>query len=212
MPEITGIIIAGGRATRLGQSKPLVRVGGKLMLARIAEALEKVCSEIVLVVRSDQDDAVADTALALRMHVVADNFNNVGPLGGIEAGLRATATELAFVTGADHPFVSHALISALRELSDDYDAVVPEIGSLLQPLQALYRTSLADEITTNLQADRRSPMNFLRGLIEENRALVYAEDSARGIIPDLRAFVDVDSPDDLRRARGMFLHSWDQTT
>lgn len=209
MPAITGIIIAGGRASRLGQSKPLLRVGGKLMLARIAEALEKVCREIVLVVRSDQDDAVADTGLALRMHVVADNFNDVGPFGGIEAGLRATTTEFAFVTGADHPFVSHALIFALGELSDGYDAVVPEIGGLLQPLQALYRTALMDEIKSALQADQRSPMNFLRTLIEANRALVYPEESAREISPELRAFVDVDSPDDLKRARAMFLHSWD---
>ena len=179
------------------------------MLARIAEALEKVCREIVLVVRSDQDDAVADTGLALRMHVVADNFNDVGPFGGIEAGLRATTTEFAFVTGADHPFVSHALIFALGELSDGYDAVVPEIGGLLQPLQALYRTTLMDEIKSALQADQRSPMNFLRTLIEANRVLVYPEESAREISPELRPFVDVDSPDDLKRARAMFLHSWD---
>jgi molybdopterin-guanine dinucleotide biosynthesis protein A len=207
MPEITGIIIAGGRASRLGQSKPLLRIGGQIMLARIAAALDKVCSEIVLVVRSDQDDAIADTALALRMHVVVDNFNDVGPLGGIEAGLRATTTDLAFVTGADHPFVSHALISALCELSDGYDAVVPEIGELLQPLQALYRTSLADEITTALEADQRSPMNFLRTLIEVDRALIYAEASARALDAGLRTFVDIDTTDDLTRARAMLKKS-----
>lgn len=207
MPKITGIIIAGGRASRLGQSKPLVRVGGKLMLARIAEALEKVCDETVLVVRTDQDDAVADTALALQMHVVSDNFDDVGPFGGIEAGLRTTATDLAFVTGADHPFVSHALISALCELSDGYDAVVPEIGDLLQPLQALYRTSLADDIAPAIRSGQRSPMNFLRGLVESKRALVYSEANARALDSDLRAFIDVDTIDDLTWARGMLKKS-----
>ena len=177
------------------------------MLARIGSALEKVCDETVLVVRSDQDDAVADTALALRMHVVSDNFNDVGPLGGIEAGLRAAATDIAFVTGADHPFVSAELISALIDLVDGYDAVVPEIGGLLQPLQSLYRASLADDIAGAIRANQRSPMNLLRGLIESDRALVFSEVEARALDSDLRAFMDVDTTDDLTRARGMLKKS-----
>ena len=207
MSGITGIIIAGGRSSRLGQSKPLLRVGGQLMLARIAAALEKVCEETILVVRPDQDDAVADTALALRMHVVSDNFDDIGPLGGIEAGLRAATTEFAFVTGADHPFVSHGLVTALSGLSSGYDAVVPEIGELLQPLQALYRTSLADEITSALEAELRSPMNFLRDLINADRALVYPEATARELDSELRMFTDIDTSDDLTRARAMLKKS-----
>jgi len=177
------------------------------MLARIAAALDKVCAETVLVVRTDQDDAVADTALSLRMHVVVDNFPDAGPLGGIEAGLRAATTDIAFVTGADHPFVSSELISALNNRTEDYDAVVPEINNLLQPLHAIYRASLADEMATALQEDLRSPMNFLRELINANRAVVYPEEHARAIDPDLRSFVDVDNPDDLTRARGMLRKS-----
>ena len=161
----------------------------------------------MLVVRTDQDDAVADTALGLRMHVVSDNFDDVGPFGGIEAGLRATATDLAFVPGSDHPFVSHALISALCELSDGYDAVVPEIGDLLQPLQALYRTSLADEIAPAIRSGQRSPMNFLLGLVESKRALVYSEANARALDSNLRTFIDVDTIDDLTSARGMLKKS-----
>jgi molybdopterin-guanine dinucleotide biosynthesis protein A len=177
------------------------------MLARIAAALGKVCEETILVVRSDQDDVVADTALKLRMHVVSDNFDDTGPMGGIEAGLRAATTDFAFVTGADHPFVSYELITALSELSAGYDAVVPEIGELLQPLQSLYRRSLADEITAALEAEQRSPMNFLRGLIDVDRALVYPETSARALDSDLRTFTDIDTPDDLTRARAMLKKS-----
>ena len=84
--SLTGIVLAGGRSVRLGQSKPLVQIGGRLVLARIFDALKRVCDEQILVVRPDQDDAVPDTAIALGMHIVADSFEGMRPLGGLQAG------------------------------------------------------------------------------------------------------------------------------
>ncbi|MDA1257999.1 MAG: NTP transferase domain-containing protein, partial [Chloroflexi bacterium] len=66
---LTGVVLAGGLSSRLGRPKPLVVLGGQLVLARIKAVLDKVCDETVLVVAKDQDDATPDTGVALGMHV-----------------------------------------------------------------------------------------------------------------------------------------------
>ena len=62
----------------LGQPKPLVFIGGplggRLVLARMFDALKRIRDEQILVVRPDQYDDVPDTAIALGIHVAADSF------------------------------------------------------------------------------------------------------------------------------------------
>ena len=75
---VTGIVLGGGHGRRLGRSKPLMTLGGKLLLARVADALRPLVDELVLVVRPDQSDATPDTGIALRMHVVTDTAPHQG--------------------------------------------------------------------------------------------------------------------------------------
>ena len=208
MPEtpannLTGVIVAGGRSSRLGRSKPLIRIGGRLVLARIESALRPICEEIILVIRKGQDDEVAETGLSLRMHVVEDNWDEAGPLAGIEAGLAATATQLAFVTAADHPFISSELVSALACAGEDVDLVVPRIADRMQPLHAVYRASLHDSIRTDLAAGQLSPLQFIRNADASGRVRFYSEDESRLHDPDLRSFTDFDTPADLAKVRAM---------
>ena len=110
---LTGVVLAGGRSERMGQPKPMLMLGGKLMLARVADTLKPLCDELVLVVRRGQDDDVPDTGIALGMHVVEDTEADRGPVAAVHAGLHAAVTPLAFVTGADYPFLSRRLITAM---------------------------------------------------------------------------------------------------
>ena len=200
---ITGIIVAGGRSSRLGQSKPLVRIGGKLVLARIETALRQVCEEIILVVRKDQDDEVAETGLALRMHVVEDNWPDAGPLAGIEAGLAAAATDLAFVTAGDHPFVSPGLVRGLIAMLGDADMVIPRINDRTQSLHAVYRSTLHESMHADLANGQHSPLNFIRTADANGQVRFISEAEARQHDPNLRSFTDFDTPSDLAKVRSM---------
>ncbi len=173
------------------------------MLARIESALRPVCREIILVVRKGQDDEVAETGLALRMHIVEDNWKDAGPLAGIEAGLAATATQLAFVTAADHPFVSSQLASALADAAEGVDMVIPRIADRMQPLHAVYRASLRDSMRTDLASGQYSPLQFIRNADADGRVRFYSEDEARRHDPELRSFTDFDTAADLARVRAM---------
>ena len=205
---LTGVVLAGGSSSRMGRPKPLVVLGGKLILARIKEALDRVCDEIVLVVAADQDDATPDTGLALGMHVVADRLRDAGPLAGIETGLKATSTPRAFLVAADHPFLSPDLIVGMADVANkgQFDTVVPSKDGRLEPLHAVYSTKAwLPTVSSALDAGRRSIYDLVNSAIETGDPLVHLMKDAElaSFDPDGRSLFDIDTPDSLAQARRM---------
>ena len=192
----------------MGRPKPLVVLGGKLILARIKEALDRVCDEIVLVVAADQDDATPDTGLALGMHVVADRLRDAGPLAGIETGLKATSTPRAFLVAADHPFLSPDLIVGMADVANkgQFDTVVPSKDGRLEPLHAVYSTKAwLPTVSSALDAGRRSIYTLVNSAIETGDPRVHLMKDAElaSFDPDGRSLFDIDTPDSLAQARRM---------
>jgi molybdopterin-guanine dinucleotide biosynthesis protein A len=206
---LTGVVLAGGRSERLGQPKPLLMLGGKLMLARIADALKPVCRELILVVRPGQDDDTPDAGLALGMHVVEDASGVAGPLAGICAGLAATGTPLAFVCGADYPFLSRRLVATMAALSVSGTpgmprAVVPRAGERLHPLHALYPPAEWRPRFERAAADgENSPRRIVEAAIETGQppVEVMTADEIEEHDPQSLSLFDIDTPDELARAR-----------
>lgn len=210
-PLLTGIVLGGGRSNRLGmnQSKLLVHIGGKLVLARVADTLKQVCSELVLVVRPDQDDGIPDLGIALNMHVVADTEPHEGPLAAIHAGLTASATPLGFVIAGDHPFVSRNLVQAMTAAAiadgpESPTAVIPRTDGVLHPLHAVYpRASWLPFFAHALSEGETSP----RQVIEKAAAAdcppvtIFADEELERTDPRRISLVDIDTPEDLYLAR-----------
>ncbi len=205
---LTGVVLAGGSSSRMGRPKPLVVLGGKLLLARIKEALDRICDEIVLVVGADQDDATPDTGLALGMHVVADRLADAGPLAGIEAGLKATSTPRAFLVAADHPFLSADLIAGMADIAikGPFDTIVPSKDGRLEPLHAIYSPEAwLPGVSSGLDAGRRSIYDLVKTAIETGDPSMHVMEDAElaSFDPDGRSLFDIDTPDSLAQARQM---------
>ncbi len=205
-PRLTGIVLAGGVSTRLGEPKPLVVVGGRTVLARIVAALRPVCAEIILAVSPGQSDATPETGLGLGMHVVLDRYPQAGPLAGLEVGLAAAAHGLAFLVAADHPFLSGALVRAMAAEASGagYDAVVLAAGGRLQPLHGVYAPDVwAPLLRRALDRGERSLYKMLRGGQKTGapRVRVFDEPDALRHDPDARSLFDIDTPDRLAKAR-----------
>jgi molybdopterin-guanine dinucleotide biosynthesis protein A len=205
---VTGVVLAGGSSSRMGRPKPLVMLGGQLVLARIKAALDRVCDEIVLVVAKDQDDAIPDTGIALGMHVVADRLTGAGPLAGIETGLKAVNSPLAFLVAADHPFLSSSLIAGMAQIAEalPFDTVVPSREGRLEPLHAIYSPDAwLPGITVGLEAGRRSIYDLINRGIESGTPSVKVLDDAEiaKYDPVRQSLFDIDTPESLEQARGM---------
>jgi molybdopterin-guanine dinucleotide biosynthesis protein A len=209
--QLTGIVLGGGRSRRLGpnQSKLLIHIGGKLVLARVADTLKQICSELVLVVRPDQDDDIPDLGIALNMHVVPDTEPHEGPLAAIHAGLTASTTPLSFVVAGDHPFVSRTLVQAMAAaaLADGPEspaAVFPRTDGVLHPLHAIYpRDTWLPFLAHALSTGESSP----RKAIERAAAADYppltlfTDEELERTDPRRISLLDIDTTADLNLAR-----------
>ena len=212
--SMTAIVLAGGRSQRLGLTipKPLIGLGGKLLLARVADTLKSLCAEQILVVRPGQEDDVPDLGIALGMHIVTDVEGSDGPLSAISAGLSVATTPLAFVVGSDYPFLSRALIIEMTRLAGPGQygvegrnaAVFVRHANRLNPLHAVYPVDSWRVLTTEaLGQGLRSPTALIHRVLDEgiHPIQIMTEDEAERIDPRLLSLFDVDTLDDLGVAK-----------
>lgn len=115
-PPTLGVVLAGGRARRMGfADKTRIRIGGATILKRVLARLRPQCSRLILNANGDTT-RFADNGLA----VVADSMPDyAGPLAGILAGLDWAADhapEIAWVVSVpnDCPFLPRDLVARLH--------------------------------------------------------------------------------------------------
>ncbi len=193
-----GIVLAGGRSTRMGASKATLEWHGSTLVRRAAGIVARVVDGPVVVVR-----AAGQTLPRLpdAIEVVDDEREDRGPLEGMAAGLRRIGERagIVFVTGVDAPLLHPALIACvLRSLDPSDDAALPRSAAgLHQPLAAAYRRAiLARTLTEQLASDRLS-MRALAARLRV-RALdapaLLADTAVAALDPDLDSLRNVNTP------------------
>ncbi|MEH7390121.1 molybdenum cofactor guanylyltransferase [Bacillus sp. JJ1503] len=143
--QVTGIIMAGGRSSRMGTNKALLPIGGKTVIERIVQELSKIVSDLVIVTNTFEDYQF------LGLPMVQDHWKDMGPLAGIHAGLSASSTEKNLIVACDMPFISSQVGDILLTFLDDYQVAVPDVSDQLHPLFAAYRKDTLGEVQQSLQ-------------------------------------------------------------
>ena len=194
MRGVDGLILAGGRARRMGGGdKGLIAIGARSILARIVATLAPQVDHLLL---SANGDPARFAALGLP--VVADERPDVGPLGGLLAGLDWTAShrpDVATVLSVpgDTPVLPRDLAARLLSARGSAAVAAAMSGGILHPTVALWPV-----------AARHDLRRFLR---ETTRCSVRAFAETLGLVPadwqdEARdPFANVNTPDDLARAR-----------
>jgi len=208
---LTGIILAGGQSIRLGlnKPKPLIKVGNKLLLSRVADAIKPLCSEIILVVTPNQKKEVTDLGFALGMNVITDTKPFSGPMAGIHAGISFAMTPLSFVVGADHPFISKKLIEKMLAISTSnpnksYSAVVPKYDGFLHPLHSIFPKIVWEEyILEELHKGENSITKLISKSIEnELHKIEVINEKEIGLAdPMFMSLIDIDDKKSLNFSR-----------
>jgi molybdopterin-guanine dinucleotide biosynthesis protein A len=133
--KITGIILAGGKSSRMGTEKGLLQLGTKRMIEHAIDILKKQCDQIIISANSKAYDF-------LGYPVVADVILNSGPMGGIYSGLISSKTELNLVLSCDMPLIQKELLADLINNNKEFDVVVPwHEEEKFEPMCALYKNS-----------------------------------------------------------------------
>lgn len=160
---VTGAVIAGGRSRRMGTDKRGLLIDGVPMLRRTVRAVAAVSDEVVLACRPESPPD-QELLAGLDVRLAFDRPGDVGPLGGVEAALRAARHPLVLVVAGDMPWVEPAVLAALvaeawRRPEMGCVALATERGP--EPLAAVYRRDVALPAATRLLDAGRLRMHGL---------------------------------------------------
>lgn len=200
-----GVVLAGGRSSRMGTPKAGLEWHGSTLLYRTASVLKRAVSGPVVVVAAPGQHL---PRLPAGVTVVEDPVEGLGPMQGIARGLSAVADQarFAFVCSTDLPFLHPAFVTAvLRFLCDssEADVVLPVARGFRQPLAAGYRTEIFGLIEQRIaEGDLRPGMLFEHCRVEQLADTDLLADPALGRLdPELESVLNVNEPGDYAAAR-----------
>lgn len=153
--KVTGVILAGGKNSRMGADKGLLMVNGKRIVERAIEAMKAEVDEIFIISNGNNYDY-------LGYKVYSDIIKDSGPMGGIFTALSYTETDKNFVVSCDMPFISKELVGFIVENSEGCEIAIPKHGEKLEPLCAVYDRSCRDGFEALLQRKELKLLDALR--------------------------------------------------
>ncbi|MBT8272319.1 MAG: molybdenum cofactor guanylyltransferase [Bacteroidia bacterium] len=131
--NITGIILAGGKSSRMGTDKGLMLLHGKTFIEHIIQALKPTVDEIIIVANNDEYDRFGETR-------IDDLIQDSGPLAGLFSGLKRSKTDLNLVLSCDVPFITTRVLRIVTDAaSDDFEIIQAVYKNESLPHIGLYR-------------------------------------------------------------------------
>ena len=138
--QVGGIVLCGGRSSRMGRPKAWLPLGGELMLQRVVRVVGDAVGPVVVVAAPGQDVP----PLPEDVQVVRDEEEGRGPLAGLVAGLAALEgrADAAYLSAGDVPYLTPAFVRRVVGMLGDSSASVPHVDGHPHPLAAAYRLSV----------------------------------------------------------------------
>ena len=131
--NITGIILSGGKSSRMGTDKGFLLYNGKPFVQHSIEALKPLVSNIIIVSNNEDYDV-------FEFERIEDIIENAGPLAGIYSGLKHSSTDYNLVLSCDIPLINSEILKNLIDAIDDESKIIQiESEGKKMPLIALYK-------------------------------------------------------------------------
>jgi molybdopterin-guanine dinucleotide biosynthesis protein A len=194
-PHVGGFILAGGKSSRMGKDKALLKLGGLTFVALAARKLAGLASPIVAI-------GPASLRAKLSVPVMEDECAGCGPLGGIAAALASAEQPWNIVLACDLPYLTDEWLRFLigRALESSADVVMAANENGWEPLCAMYQRSIAEKVAEKLRRGVRRVTEGLDGLAVE----ILPPSEWKKFDPNGRLFKNVNTPEDYAEARAFF--------
>jgi molybdopterin-guanine dinucleotide biosynthesis protein A len=189
--SVSAAIMAGGKSKRMGQDKAWIELDGEPLIKRVATVLAQVADEVIVVANEPR-------YASLGLRVVKDRYPEGGALGGIATGIGAAAHDTVLVAACDMPFLSADVWRVLLGHAGEADVVIPRIGGEYETLYAIYTKACVPHMARALAENRLRVIAFF----EQVRVKAIEEAELRAVDPTLRAFTNVNTPEELASALG----------
>ena len=145
LPMVTGVILAGGKNSRMGTDKGLLMVQGERIVERIIKAIKPAVDEIIIISNGTNYDY-------LGYKIYSDLIKDSGPMGGIYTALSLSDTKKNFVVSCDMPFISMELVNFIIKNAADCQIAIPKHDDRLEPICAVYDKSCVEQFSVLLKA------------------------------------------------------------
>ncbi|MBT3301766.1 MAG: molybdenum cofactor guanylyltransferase [Bacteroidetes bacterium] len=132
MGKVNGIILCGGKSSRMGKDKGLLKFDGKSLMENAISILKPYADQIIICSNNTNYKQ-------FNYPVIPDIIKDIGPAAGILTGLNYSNTDYNIVISCDTPFVDAALIDhLLLSHKSNFDATIPVHGQHVEPLVGIY--------------------------------------------------------------------------
>jgi molybdenum cofactor guanylyltransferase len=204
MADAAGIVLAGGRSSRMGSPKAALEWHGSTLLRRVIGIVARGVDGPVVVVRAPGQDL---PDLPDGVEVVDDAREGRGPLQGLAAGLAAVrdAAPVAYASSTDVPLLHPRFVRrVVAAVGDDVDVALPHVGGYPQPLAAAYRTALVDTVERLIAEDRMRPAFLFEAcrVRRLDQAALLEDPALAALDPALESVLNLNEPGDYEAARG----------
>lgn len=195
----TGVILSGGLNTRFdGENKAFISVGGRRIIDRLLDVFSDLFDEIILVTNHPE------LFLQWDLTIVTDIIDLRSSLTGIHTGLFYSNNPYAFFSACDTPFLKKELVEILvKQIEQKIDIIMPETAAGFEPLCAIYSKRCLKPAEDHLKANKVK----IQWAFRSNRIKNIPENQLRTVDPELRSFLNINTPEDLVRAEEMIAQS-----
>ncbi len=193
---ITIAVQAGGKSSRMGEDKALIRLAGIPLIERVLARIVGLADEILITTNRPE------TLTHLNLRMVGDEIPGAGALHGLKTALVAARGEVVLVLSCDTPFVSRELLEHLLSRAHEADAIVPKHGDKYEPLQAVYnRARCLPTVEAALGSGERRMVSFY----SQVHVLPIEERVLTELDPSGLSFFNVNTAEDLERAEQLLI-------
>jgi molybdopterin-guanine dinucleotide biosynthesis protein A len=204
MADAAGIVLAGGRSSRMGSPKAALEWHGSTLLRRVVGIVARGVDGPVVVVRAPGQEL---PGLPDGVEVVEDAREGRGPLQGLAAGLAAVrdSAPVAYASSTDVPLLHPRFVRRVVAAVDvDVDVALPHVGGFPQPLAAAYRTALADTVARLIAEDRMRPAFLFEAcrVRRLDQSALLDDPALAALDPALDSVLNLNEPGDYEEARG----------
>jgi len=193
---ITIAVQAGGKSSRMGEDKALIRLAGIPLIERVLARIDGLADEILITTNRPE------TLAHLNLRMVGDEVPGAGALPGLKTALSAARGDVVLILSCDTPFVSRELLEHLLGRAHEADVIVPKRGDKYEPLQAVYNRALClPAVEAALASSERRMVSFY----PQVHVLPIEEKVLSKLDPSGLSFFNVNTTEDLERAEQLLI-------
>lgn len=167
--NVTGIILAGGKSSRMGTDKALLTLHGQSFLEHCFGELQPLCAEIIISSSYENHELPNSKR-------VNDIYSEKGPLGGLHSALSASKNDINLCLSVDTPFVTTQFLQWILDQQNEDKSFFIKEGGRYHPLIGVYQKSAINTIETALKTDSLRTTDTIKNLPHDwQHAEIYGD-------------------------------------